>query len=233
MAGAGGAGLSSSKLSEAIVASGMRPGVKLSDLYEVCSEAVQAGVYGVCIPTAYLGELSSFLRNTGLKASTMVSFPTGLLPVEIKIMELRLAAHLDVEDVYFYPNIGNYLDNRIVEFELELSQVLEESQLMGLNQIKPVVEVGMISQMQMSEVIGIFEASGFDGVMLSFGSGLRRIRSEELDVIKPFLGHVALDVNCRIESLEEAASLIEKGVEKICTVDYNVVSKKASNMQLD
>ncbi|MEM2275725.1 MAG: hypothetical protein QXU43_01405, partial [Thermoproteota archaeon] len=197
------------------------------------SEAVETGVYSVCIPTAYLGELSPFLRNTGLKASTMVSFPTGLLPVEIKIMELRLAAYQDVENVYFYPNIGNYLDNRIVEFELELSRVLEESQLMGLNQIKPVVEAETVSETQISEVIGIFKTSGFDGVMLSFGFGLRRIRPEELNVLKSFLEHIALDVNCRIESLEEAKSLVEKGIRKICTVDYRVISKKVSNMRLD
>jgi len=223
MAGAGGVGLSPSKLSEAIVASGMRLGVRLSDLYEVCREAIQTGVHGVCIPTAYLGELESFLRNTGLKASTMVSFPTGLLPVEIKIMELRLAAHRDIEEVYFYPNIGNYLDNRIVEFELELSQVLEESQLMGLNRIKPVVEVEALSETRMDELINIFKNSGFDGVMLSFSFGLRRIRPEELNLLKPFLRHVALEVNCRIDSLEEAAGLVEKGIEKICTFDYRIV----------
>lgn len=212
-----------SKLSEAIIASGIRPGVKPSDLYEICNDAFRNNIRNICLPTGYLDELTPVLRDTGLKASTIVSFPTGLLPLEIKIMEMKLAFHQNVEEVYFYPNLGNYLDNRIVEFELELSRFLEESQLIGLKQIKPVVEVDLLSNKQINEVIGIFKISGFDAVMLSFGSGLRNIRDEEKDLLKDIPKHIALEVNCRIRSIEEAIELIERKIGKICTIDYRIV----------
>ncbi|MDW8034431.1 MAG: hypothetical protein RMI79_05850, partial [Nitrososphaerota archaeon] len=119
------------RLSEVIIPSGIKPGVKPSDLYEVCIDAFKNNIRNVCIPTVYLDELSPVLKDTGLKASTIVSFPTGLFPLEIKIMEMRFAFHQNVEEVYFYPNLSNYLDNRIVRFESELSRLLEESELIG------------------------------------------------------------------------------------------------------
>ncbi|MEM3712456.1 MAG: hypothetical protein QXR97_02850 [Thermoproteota archaeon] len=213
------------KLSEAIVASGMKPGVKPSELYEICSYAFKNNIRNVCLPTVYLEELSPVLRDTGLKASTIISFPTGLFPLEIKIMEIRLAFHQNVEEVYFYPNLGNYLDNRIVEFELELSRLLEESQLIDLKQVKPIVEVDLLSGRQVNELIGILKMSGFDTVMLSFGSGLRNIRDEEMSLLKDILKHIALEVNCRIRSVEEAFELVENKIRKICTIDYRVVSE--------
>ncbi|MBO3768882.1 MAG: hypothetical protein QXS51_05740 [Thermoproteota archaeon] len=211
------------KLSEAIIASGIKPGIKPSDLYEICSDAFRNNIRNVCLPTVYLDELIPVLRETGLKASTIVSFPTGLLPLEIKIMEMRFASHQNVEEVYFYPNLGNYLDNRIVEFELELSRFLEESQLIGLKQIKPIVEVDLLSNKQINELIGIFKMSGFDAVMLSFSSGLRNIRDEEMSFLKEIPKHIALEVNCRVRSVEEIIGLIEKKIGRICTVDYRII----------
>ncbi|MEM1557729.1 MAG: hypothetical protein QXG12_03965, partial [Thermoproteota archaeon] len=118
------------------------------------------------------------------------------------------------------------LDSRIIEFESELSRVAEESQLIGLNQIKPVVEAELLSQSQIDEVIDILKTSGFNTVMISFGFGLRSITPKELSLIESCIGRIMLEVNCRIGSLEEAEKLIEKRVEKICTIDYRVVFKK-------
>jgi len=226
MAGSRGIGPDYPVLLESVMASGMRPGIKLSDLYEVCKDAVETGFRSVCIPTAYLGELSPFLKNAGLKASTMISFPTGLAPVEIKIIEMRLAIHHGAEEVYFYPNIGNYLDDRIVEFESELSRILEESQLTGLSQIKPVLESELLSKNQMGEVIEILNSSGFDALMLSLGFGLRSITFEDLSLLESFSRRIMLEVNCRLRSLEDATNLINKKVRKICTIDYNIVFGK-------
>jgi deoxyribose-phosphate aldolase len=210
----------SSKLPEVLVASAMRPGAKPSDVYDVCRHAAENGIRNVCIPTAYLEELDYFLKSTGLKASTMISFPTGLFPLDVKMVEIRLASGL--EEVYFYPNIGNYLDNRIIDFEWELSRIMEESNLIGLKQVNPILEVEMLSEKHLAEILSIFKASGFRIVMLSFGFGLRRIAERELEFLKTIPRDMEIVVNCRIGSVKDALSLLENRVGRICTIDYEV-----------
>lgn len=218
---------------EVIVASGVRPGVKPSDVYEVCSEALKQGIRDVCIPSVYVEEAGVLFENTGLKLSTMISFPTGLMPLELKMMEIRLASEQGVEEVYFYPNLGNYLDSRIVEFESELSRITEASQLIGLKNVKPVVEMGLVSEKQLREVISIFESSGFDTVVVSSGFGLKRMSLEELSILKNIEQDVTVEAHCRLGSLQDLRSLVENRVYKVCTVDYKVAREEGSVKRLE
>ncbi|MEM2945634.1 MAG: hypothetical protein QXO47_04975 [Thermoproteota archaeon] len=229
----GGQGAGVFKPEEVIVASGVRPGVKPSDIYEVCNWALKHGVRYVCIPSVYLGEAATLIENTGLKLSTMISFPTGLMPVELKMMEVRLASEHGVEEVYFYPNLGNYLDSRIVEFESELSGMAEASQLVGFKNVKPVVEMDMVSEKQLREVISIFETSGFDTVVVSSGFGLRNMSPEELRILGAVEQDVMVEAHCRVGSLRDLRNLVENRVCKVCTVDYRVVLEEGAERRLE
>ncbi|NHV98145.1 MAG: hypothetical protein HA496_00700 [Thaumarchaeota archaeon] len=220
------------KPAEVIIASEVRPGVKPSDINGVCTEALRHGVRVVCIPSVYLGEAAVF-ENTGLKLSTMISFPTGLAPVDLKMMEIMLASEHGVEEIYFYPNLGNYLDSRIVEFESELSRIAEGSQLVGLKSVKPVVEMDMVSEKQLREIISIFRTSGFDTVVISSGFGLRNMGSEELRVLNTVEQDVMIEAHCRLRSLRDLQSLVENRVCKVCTVDYKIVLEEGSEKRLE
>ncbi|MGC8832009.1 MAG: hypothetical protein ACP5PQ_05465 [Thermoproteota archaeon] len=216
-------GVDPSRLSEILVASEMKPEAKLSDIYEVCSEALKHGVRKVCIPTAYLREASVFTKDTGLKISTVISFPTGLLPVELKIMEMRLAFEQGVEEACFYPNVGNYLDSRILEFEWELSRILEESQLIGLNHVTPVLEAGLLAGKQVGEVVSMMEASGFDTLAISTGFGLKNVEDCELKLLKTIGESIDVEAHCRVGSLRDLQKLVDNKVSRVCTVDYRLV----------
>ncbi|MCS7138867.1 MAG: hypothetical protein NZ873_02275, partial [Crenarchaeota archaeon] len=93
----------------------------------------------------------------------------------------------------------------------------------GLKQVKPVVEVDLLSDKQMDEVIGILNISGFDAIMLSFSYGLRGIRDEEISLLKEIPKGITLEACCRVGSIKEAIKLVESGIRKICTVDYKVI----------
>ncbi|MEM3523174.1 MAG: hypothetical protein QXS04_01175, partial [Thermoproteota archaeon] len=149
------------------------------------------------------------------------------MPIELKMMEVRLASEHGVEEVYFYPNLGNYLDSRIVEFESELSRMAEASQLVGFKNVKPVVEMDMVSEKQLREVISIFETSGFDTVVVSSGFGLRNMNPEELRILSTVEQDVMIEAHCRVGSLRDLRNLVENRVCKVCTVDYSVVLEDA------
>jgi len=221
------------KPAEIIVASAVRPGARLSDVREVCSEALKNGIRSICVPSVYVDEAAIFIGDTGLKLSTMISFPTGLMPVDLKMMEMRLASEHGVEEVYFYPNLGNYLDSRIVEFESELSRVVEESQLIGLKNVKPVVEADLVSGKQFMEIAGILEAFGFDTMLVSSGFGLKTIGPGVLDVLNAIGETMMVEAHCRLGSLRDLRSLVENRVCKVLTVDYGVVSEEASDRRLE
>jgi deoxyribose-phosphate aldolase len=221
------------KPAEIIVASAVRPGAKLSDIHEVCSEALKHGIRSICIPSVYVGEAAVFMGNTGLKLSTMISFPTGLMPVDLKMMETRLASEHGVKEVYFYPNLGNYLDSRIVEFEWELSRVMEESQLIGLKNVKPVVEADLVSGKQLMEIAGIFETSGFDTLVFSSGFGLKTMGPGELGVLNTIGETMMVEAHCKLGSLQDLRSLVENRVCKVLTVDYGIVSEERFGGQLE
>lgn len=212
------------KPTEMIVASGVKFDAKPSDAHRVCSEALKRGIRSVCIPSVYVGEVAFSAGNAGLRLSTMISFPNGLMPVELKIMEMRLASEQGVEEAYFYPNLGNYLDSRLVEFEWELSRIAEESQLIGLDEVKPVIEVDLVSEKQLREIAGILRISGFNSLVASSGFGAKAMRPEGLAFLKSMGEAMMIEVHCRIGSLSDLRKLFENRVCKVCTVDYEVVS---------
>ncbi|MGQ9596618.1 MAG: hypothetical protein ACUVQY_01275 [Thermoproteota archaeon] len=224
-------GFKASRFAEIVVASGMKPSIRLSDIRLLCDEALKHGIKEVCIPTAYCKEVSGLIRDTSLRTSTIISFPAGLLPVELKIAEIRLASEYGIDEAFFYPNIGNYMDNRI-DFEWELSKIIEGSQLIGLKSVKPIVEAESISEREIGELIDILRTTGFDTLGISSGFGLREMRDKELSLLRIANDSMMVEAVCRVRSIGDLQGLIENGACRIYTLDYDVISKEASENRL-
>ncbi|MGQ9478973.1 MAG: hypothetical protein ACUVQ0_02990 [Thermoproteota archaeon] len=210
---------------EILAASEMKPWARLSDVQEVYRYAARYGLRSICIPLVYLPDAREIIGSDGLSASTIVSFPTGLSPVSIKIMEMRLAFENGAQEIYFYPNIGNYLDNRLLEFEWELSKIVEESQLIGVKHLKPVLEAEALAEYRLSEML---ENTGFETLAVSSGFGLKGFSREGFNVLRSIVEPgISVEVFCNAGSVQDVQTIIEHGAVKVYTVGYKTLLEEA------
>ena len=105
----------------------LKPGILLSDINRICSEAKEYHFAAVCVPPLMVKAAKAHLKESPVKIATVIGFPFGYSAIEAKIAETVLAIvdgadELDVvinytaiknNDWQFVANEINHLTNII------------------------------------------------------------------------------------------------------------------------
>src|SRR5690606_29222341 len=69
----------------------LKPEASRKAIRELCSEAMEYGFFSVCVNTFWVRESAQLLQGSDVKVCTVVGFPLGAMPTEIKALETRQA----------------------------------------------------------------------------------------------------------------------------------------------
>src|SRR6478609_6458098 len=69
----------------------LKPTTTISEVEQLCTEAVEYGFAAVCIPPPFVKRAKTILAPTSVKVATVVGFPFGYAGAEAKVAETVLA----------------------------------------------------------------------------------------------------------------------------------------------
>jgi deoxyribose-phosphate aldolase len=107
-----------------------------------CDEARHLGFAGVCLPSRWLPAARERLGPSGGRGPKLVSvvgFPFGAIPAEIKRAEAEWAAAIGAEELDVVPDFGALADGDSRAFCNDLAPIVE----LGLP-VKVILEVGRL-----------------------------------------------------------------------------------------
>lgn len=84
----------------------LKPEGAESQVLQLCAEAVEGGLFGVCVQPAYVRRASEALSGHGVRLVTVVGFPHGANASEVKAFEAERAVADGADEIDMVANLG-------------------------------------------------------------------------------------------------------------------------------
>ncbi|MEN9388616.1 MAG: deoxyribose-phosphate aldolase [Cyanobacteriota bacterium] len=187
----------------------------LEAVLRCCDEARHFGFAGVCLASRWLPAARERLGPSGGRGPKLVSvvgFPFGAIPAEIKRAEAEWAAATGAEELDVVPDFGALADGDSRAFCNDLAPIVE----LGLP-VKVILELGRLGHAALELAV---EASiDVGATMLKTGSGFGSGATvEQVNQLRQLArGRAAVKAAGGISSLEQAMALVEAGASRLGT----------------
>jgi deoxyribose-phosphate aldolase len=180
-----------------------------------CDEARHFGFAGVCLASRWLPAARERLGPSGGRGPKLVSvvgFPFGAIPADIKRAEAEWAAASGAEELDVVPDFGALADGDSRAFCNDLAPIVE----LGLP-VKVILEVGRLEREALELAV---EASiDMGATMLKTGSGFGPGATvEQVTQLRQLArGRAAVKASGGINNLEQIIALVEAGASRLGT----------------
>ncbi|MFZ9850035.1 MAG: deoxyribose-phosphate aldolase [Vulcanococcus sp.] len=180
-----------------------------------CEEARHFGCAGVCLASRWLPEARERLGPSGGRGPKLISvvgFPFGAIPAEIKRAEAEWAAAAGAEELDVVPDFGALADGDSRTFCADLAPLVE----LGVP-VKVILEVGRLEPAALELAV---EASiDVGATFLKTGSGFGPAATvEQVQRLRQLArGRAAVKASGGIAGLDQALALVEAGAGRLGT----------------
>lgn len=203
------------KLNQYIDHTVLKPTTLLSDVVRVCNEAKEYKFAAVCVPPLFVKKATGFLKDSGVKVSTVTGFPFGYSAIEAKVAEIILAIIDGVDELDVVVNISaiknndwNFIGNEINT----LMPIIKNKNKV----IKVIIESGILTDDEIIKCCDIYGMAGVDFVKTSTGYAEKGASVHAVKLIRAHLSdHVQIKASGGIKSFSFAKDLIDAGATRI------------------
>ena len=84
----------------------LKPDADAADIDKLCDEAAEHGFASVCVNPTWVRRAASRLRDTDVAVASVIGFPFGATPSDVKAFETRRAVRDGAEEIDMVINIG-------------------------------------------------------------------------------------------------------------------------------
>ena len=84
----------------------LKPDATEADIDQLCAEAIEYGFASVCVNPSWVKRAATNVRGSDVKVASVIGFPFGATPPEIKAMETRRAIRDGADEIDMVINIG-------------------------------------------------------------------------------------------------------------------------------
>ncbi|MGN6532197.1 MAG: deoxyribose-phosphate aldolase [Ginsengibacter sp.] len=165
----------------------------LSEVENLCKEAIEYKFAAVCIPPLYVRKAKEFLGNSEIKVATVVGFPLGYSAIEAKVAEIVLAIVDGADELDMVINISAIKNGDWEFIANEINTVMPI--VKNKNKvIKVIIETGVLTDDEIIKCCDIYGASGVDFVKTSTGFASKGASIHAVRLIRTHLA-VSVKIN--------------------------------------
>lgn len=204
-----------SKLREMIDHTLLKPETREDNVRDLLSEAVQHRFWGICIPPVFLPLISKDAEREGIRAITVVGFPLGYVPSDIKVKETTWSVEQGAQEIDMVLNIGRVKEGRYDEIEREIERVAKAAE--G-RVVKVILETALLEDEEKVMAAWSSRRAGASFVKTSTGFGPGGATPWDVALLKAAVGEdMGVKASGGIRTYEQARLLIATGATRIGT----------------
>ena len=189
--------------------------VNKADVEKLCREAIENNFASVCINPVFVSYASEILNKEKPKVCTVVGFPLGADPVELKSAESRYLIHQGAEELDMVINISalKERDNRYTQSEIEKVVAAADG-----NCVKVIIETCLLTNEEKKIVSEIAVDSGADFIKTSTGFSFEGAVVDDLMLIRKVIGsEIGIKASGGIKTLSDLKMFLNAGANRIGT----------------
>ncbi len=195
----------------------LKPNASERDVVEACVIARRERIASVVVKPFYVARTRKLLEGTNVAVATVIGFPHGGQPPEVKVATATNALHDGANELDMVINIGALLDDDYQTIEREIASVVGLAHANEAS-VKVILETGYLDDTHRAIAARIAAASGADFVKTSTGFGPEGATVEDVRMLRRVVGeHVGVKAAGGIRTLDDALALISAGADRLGT----------------
>lgn len=198
----------------------LRPEAGPAEVADLAGEARDWAFHAICVQPVYTELAARLLQNSGVAVCTVIDFPHGAAPTQVRTFAAREAVRLGATEIDVVMPTGLFLAGEHGRVAADLGQVVNAARgvAAGPVTVKVILETGYLSNAQKQEAARIAVAAGADFVKTSTGFGPGGARVEDVQLlVAAVAGRAGVKASGGIRSLETALALLQAGAARLGT----------------
>lgn len=195
----------------------LKPETTRAQIETLCQEALENRFAAVCVNPCWVRLASGILTGSTVKVATVVGFPLGATPMDVKAYETRRAIWDGAQEIDMVLNIGALKSGDLELVERDIRAVVEAS-VEGGAHVKVILETCLLTREEKVAACHACVSAGAHFVKTSTGFSSGGATVEDVALMRETVG-VGLGVKASggVRSYADAVAMIRAGANRIGT----------------
>ena len=205
----------------------------ISDIENLCNEAIEYKFAAVCVPPLYVKKAKEFLKDSEIKTATVIGFPFGYSAIEAKVAEIVLGIVDDADELDMVVNISAIKNGDWTFIANEINTIIPI--VNNKNKvIKVIIESGILTDDEIIKCCDIYGAAGVGYVKTSTGFAEKGASIHAVKLIRAYLGdQIKIKASGGIRSYSFAKELINAGANRLgCSASVEIIKESVEVAKL-
>jgi deoxyribose-phosphate aldolase len=182
---------------------------------QLCYEASKYGFAAVCVNPSYVKLCSQLLRGTPVHVCTVVGFPLGATPPEVKAYETQQAIDDGATEIDMVINIGALKSKDYALVERDIATVARSSHAGGAL-LKVIIEAALLTDEEKVIACQLSKVAGADYVKTSTGFGPGGATARDVALMRQVVGpEMGIKAAGGIKTFQDAQAMVAAGATRI------------------
>lgn len=146
----------------------LKPEACREDIRKLCSEALEHRFASVCVNPIWVKEAARILCGSGVEVCTVIGFPFGATPTDVKVYEARRCIFNGATEIDMVLQIGNLKSGDYDQVEEDIYQVANACHQEGAL-LKVIIETALLTDEEKVKASLLCRSAGADYVKTSTG----------------------------------------------------------------
>jgi deoxyribose-phosphate aldolase len=193
----------------------LKPDATQDQIAQLCYEARKYGFAAVCVNPAYTKLCAQLLKGSPVHVCTVVGFPLGATPPEVKAYEAQKAIDDGATEVDMVINIGALKSKDYALVERDIATVARTCHAGGAI-LKVIIEAALLSDEEKVIACQLAKVAGSDYVKTSTGFGPGGATVHDVELMRRAVGpDLGVKAAGGIKSYQDAKAMVAAGATRI------------------
>ncbi|MCT4686494.1 deoxyribose-phosphate aldolase [Vallitalea sp.] len=192
----------------------LKPDATKEQVNKICEEAKEYNFASVCVNAFRTKLVKEQLQGSHVKVCTVVGFPLGAVPTEVKVFETNLAIKHGANEIDMVINIGALKDKDYDYVYEDIKGVVDACKNKAL--VKVIIETCLLTDEEKVKVCELSVKAGAEFVKTSTGFSKGGATVEDVSLMKKTVEENAkVKASGGIRDYETAKAVIDAGTDRI------------------
>ena len=186
------------------------------DLDKLLLEAKKYNFMSVCVSPIWVKYAAEQLKDTNVKVCTVIGFPQGATPTEVKVFETKNAIENGATEVDMVIPVGVLKDKDYIAVENDIRAVVEAAKSKALTKV--IIETCLLTDEEKIMACKLSKSAGADFVKTSTGFSTAGATVKDIRLMRETVGEqMGVKASGGVHSREDADAMIKAGATRIGT----------------
>jgi deoxyribose-phosphate aldolase len=193
----------------------LKPEATPQEITQLCHEALLYQFASVCVNPTHVKLAAQLLQGSEVKVCTVVGFPLGATPTEVKVFETQQALHNGAQEIDMVINIGALKGGDRTLVERDMAEVVRTAHSRGAL-CKVIIETALLTDEEKVTACQLAKEAEADFVKTSTGFSKAGATIQDVALMRRTVGpSVGVKASGGIRTLSEAQNMMIAGATRL------------------